>query len=93
CALLAGPHTENFKEVVETLDAAKAVDIVSDAMELASRVSALLADDAKRATQAARAAQAAQDLAGVTDKVWDHIVSLLPNEPSSTTSAPTGDQS
>jgi len=93
CALLTGPHTENFKEVVETLDAAKAVDIVNDATELAARVSALLDDEAQRTTQAARASQAAQDLAGVTDKVWAHIVPLLPTEPSSTTSAPTGDQS
>lgn len=93
CALLTGPHTENFKEVVETLEAAKAVDIVSDATELAARVSALLDDDAQCTAQAARASQAAQDLAGVTDKVWGHIVALLPTELSSTNSTPTGDPS
>ena len=93
CALLTGPHTENFKEVVETLEATKAVDIVSDATELATRVSVLLDDETQRTTQAARASQAARDLAGVTDKVWGHIASLLPTAPSSTNSAHTGEQS
>lgn len=92
CALLTGPHTENFKEVVKTFEAAKAVDVVSDAEELAARVSVLLDDAVERTAQADRASQAARSLAGVTDKVWKHIVPLLPIAVPSTHPAHTGDQ-
>ena len=92
CALLTGPHTENFKEVVKTFEQANAVTIVNGAKDIAARVSTLLNDEALRTTQAEHASQAAQSLAGVTDKVWDHIVPLLPAVPASTNSAHTGDQ-
>ena len=67
CALLAGPHTENFAEAYLALAGAGAVNRVTDAATLASAASALLEDEAARAKRAAAAHEAAQALGGAVE--------------------------
>ena len=69
CAILAGPHMENFAAVATGLRAARAIVDVSDEESLARSVDALLQDPARRKAlgQAARKVAAAE--AGVLDAV------------------------
>ncbi|MDE0378715.1 MAG: 3-deoxy-D-manno-octulosonic acid transferase, partial [Rhodospirillales bacterium] len=53
CALVTGPHTENFLEAFAALEDAGAVARVSDARTLAAAVRALLDDEAARDARAA----------------------------------------
>ena len=64
CALVTGPHTENFTEAYAALEDAGAVSRVSDAGTLADAVGALLEDETARAARAAAAHEAARALGG-----------------------------
>ena len=64
CALVTGPHTENFAEAYAALEDAGAVSRVADASALADAVRALLKDDTERAVRAAAAREAAGALGG-----------------------------
>ncbi len=52
CALLTGPHTENFTEIYHELEAAEVLVRVRDADELADAVDALMTDHEKQETLA-----------------------------------------
>jgi len=69
CALLHGPHVENFRAIAAELAAAGAAEEVRDAASLAAAVEALLADDALRARRGAAAKRVAEAGRGVLDAV------------------------
>ena len=67
CALVTGPHTENFAEAYAALEDADAVNRVADAASLAAAVRALLEDEAARAKRSAAAHEAARALGGAVE--------------------------
>ncbi len=77
CALVAGPHTENFAEAFAALEDAGAVSRVADAGTLAEAVRALLDDETARAARAAAAHEAARALGGGVEAalglIRDHL--------------------
>ena len=77
CALVAGPHTENFTEAYAALEGAGALERVSDAGTLAGVVRALLDDETARAGRRAAAAEAAHALGGAVEAtlglIRDHL--------------------
>ena len=73
CALLAGPHTENFAEACAALEDAGALGRVSGAGALADAVGALLEDEAARARGGTAAREAARTLGGAVEAVLDLI--------------------
>ena len=77
CALVAGLHTENFKEAYAALEGAGAVSRVSDADALAAAVRALLEDETVRAARCAAAREAAAALGGAVEAalglIRDHL--------------------
>ena len=77
CALVAGPHMENFAEACAALEGAGALDRVRDAGALADAVGALLADEDARAGRRAAAGEAARSLSGAADAVLGLISAHL----------------
>ena len=73
CAIVHGPHTENFHEIVAELDAAAASEEVRDARALADTVDRLLADPVLRQRRAA----AARDVALAQRDVLDNVMAAL----------------
>ncbi|MDE0201328.1 MAG: 3-deoxy-D-manno-octulosonic acid transferase [Rhodospirillaceae bacterium] len=77
CALVAGPHTENFAEAYAALEDADAVGRVSDANALACAVRALLADESARSARSTAAHEAASSLGGAAEAalglIRDHL--------------------
>ena len=78
CALVTGPHTENFAEAFAALEDADALDRVSDSDSLASAVHALLEDEAARAKRAAAAHEATRALGGAVEAALGLIREHLP---------------
>ncbi len=77
CAIVAGPHTENFAEAYVALEDVDALVRVSDAGALAGAVRALLDDETVRVARAAAAHAAASGLGGAVEAVLglihDHL--------------------
>ena len=77
CALIAGPHTENFAEAYAALEDADALNRVSDADALAGAVRALLEDESAQSTRATAAREAAAALSGAAEAalslIRDHL--------------------
>ena len=73
CALIAGPHTENFAEAYAALESAGALGRVSDADALAGAVRTLLDDAGARASRASAAREAACALGGAVEAALDLI--------------------
>ena len=77
CALVTGPHTENFAEAFAALEDAGAVSRVADTGTLAEAVRALLDDETARAARAAAAHEAARALGGGVEAalglIRDHL--------------------
>ncbi len=69
CALIHGPHVENFRAIAAELDAAGGSEEVADAVTLAEAVAALLADPALAARRGAAAKRVAEAGRGVLDGV------------------------
>ncbi|MEC9347142.1 MAG: 3-deoxy-D-manno-octulosonic acid transferase [Pseudomonadota bacterium] len=80
CALLAGPHTANFQDVVDAFRTAGALAVVDDADALGEALCRLLDDDQVRARQAAMAERLTADRDEVLDRVLGSLVPLLPAE-------------
>ena len=78
CAIVAGPHTENFAEAYAALEGADALSRVSDAGALAGAVRALLDGETARVTRAAAAHAAASGLGGAVEAVLGLIRDHLP---------------
>ena len=78
CAIVAGPHTENFAEAYAALEGADALIRVSDAGALAGAVRALLDDETARVARAAAAHAAASGLGGAVEAALGLIRDHLP---------------
>ncbi|MGE0405695.1 MAG: 3-deoxy-D-manno-octulosonic acid transferase [Candidatus Korobacteraceae bacterium] len=75
-AVLTGPHTENFRDIVAIFHAANAVRIVTPD-ELAATVVNLLTDDATRSELGRRARQVVRSQSGATARTLEAIENLL----------------
>ena len=77
CALIAGPHTENFAEAYAALEHAGALNRVNDADALAGAVRALLEDERVQSTYSTTAREAAAALGGAAEAalglIRDHL--------------------
>lgn len=78
CAILSGPHVQNFSAAYATLQSAGAAHLVADSKALGDTLQSLLRDDATCGAmqQAARAAYMAQG--GATQRVLDALREALP---------------
>lgn len=77
CAIVHGPHMENFAQIAESLEKAGASYCVDSAEELAAVVARLLGDQAERGRRAAAARAVAVAEAGVLDAVIDVIAPFM----------------
>lgn len=75
-AILVGPHTENFRDIVELFRSRDAVRIVSPA-NLATTVTDLLANKAERIALGRRGQETLQSQRGATQFTMDQLHSLL----------------
>lgn len=73
CAILHGPHVENFARIAAALAAAGGAERVADGTGLAAAVAALLEAPERVRQMAAAARQVAQSEAGVLDRVLDRL--------------------
>ncbi len=76
-ATLVGPHTENFKPVMEVFRAKGAVLEVPDAAALSPEIARLLSDASARAALGARAAAAVEGSRGALARSCDAIEATL----------------
>jgi 3-deoxy-D-manno-octulosonic-acid transferase len=76
-ATIVGPHTENFKPVMEVFRAKGAVLEVPDAAALSAEVARLLSDASARAALGARAAAAVEGSRGALARSCDAIEAVL----------------
>ena len=77
-AVLLGPNTRNFAEIVAGLKAAGAVEEVTDAATLAAAATRFLTDPAARAALGGRARRVVRENAGATAATADALAALLP---------------
>ena len=77
CAILQGPHTANFAEIVAEMNAAGAVETVADSAALAGGLGRLLRDPALRQARSAAAAAVATAKEGILDTVLDELAPFL----------------
>ncbi|HEX3740720.1 MAG TPA: 3-deoxy-D-manno-octulosonic acid transferase [Terriglobales bacterium] len=75
-AILIGPHTENFRDIVELFRSHDAVRIVSPA-ELSRAITDLLANDNQRLALGRRALETLQSQRGATQFTMDQLRALL----------------
>jgi 3-deoxy-D-manno-octulosonic-acid transferase len=80
CAVLYGPHMNNFETMVATLRQLEASVEVTDAASLASQVGDLLADDTRRRELIERAKLAAAQGAEAVDRIYEVISARLGDE-------------
>lgn len=76
CAVAVGPHTGNFAEAVQMLEAAGALTRVADAGELARWVDTMLRDPGRRRAAGAAACAAARGAAGLPERTAAALLSL-----------------
>ncbi len=79
CAIAVGPHTANFTEAVQALEATGALTRVADAGALARWVDGMLRDPARRHAAGAAACAAAQGAADLPDRTAAALLSLAQN--------------
>ncbi len=77
CAILHGPHMDNFAEIAKELAEAGGSTLVHTEEALADTITALLTDDAMRARRCAAAARIAQGKTRVLEAVIDAIAPYL----------------
>lgn len=77
CALIYGPHMENFPTIAAALGAAQAAVCVADADALTEAVDGLLADPERARALSGRAAEAAGQYEGVVAQYLAHLAPLL----------------
>ena len=75
--VIVGPHTENFRDIVDLFRRAEAVTVVHNASELTAEFSALLADPHKRREQGKRAAALVRRQSGATSRTLFELEHLL----------------
>ncbi len=77
CAIVTGPHTDNFRDIVEEFDTGKALKRVNDTRHLAETVDTLLTDTNARSTQVAKAREIADSKRNVLTATLDAIAPFL----------------
>ncbi len=77
CAILHGPHVENFAHIAEALAGAEAAWQVADADSLAAAVATLLKDPEGGLRMAAAAKRVAEGEAGVLDRILEKLTPFL----------------
>ncbi len=77
CAVLHGPHMENFRAIVEEMSAHGAAHEVADAEELVKALGRLLSDEPLRAEVAATARAIATAKDGILATVLDQLEPLM----------------
>ncbi|MEM9702754.1 MAG: 3-deoxy-D-manno-octulosonic acid transferase, partial [Planctomycetota bacterium] len=83
-AVLVGPNTWNFAEIVAHLKAADAVVEVRTAKDLATRSKAFLIDPEARSAIGGRAQRAIRDRSGATAATAAALAALLPDSVAAT---------
>lgn len=86
-AVLFGPNTRNFRDVVEMLLDGDAARVVADAEELIEAVRELLADREQRVALGTRARQLVLSQRGATSRTVDIIDAVFDDVPASTVAA------
>ena len=79
CAVLHGPHMENFHEAAARLHEADGAIELARASMLGDALGDLLDDDARRARLADRAGRVTVELGGALDRVWQRLEPFLSN--------------
>ena len=82
--VLSGPHTHNFAGLYQALEAAHALERVTDARQVFDRFGALLADGAGSAGRIARGRAVYQEMAGASGRTMAQLRELLREVPSGT---------
>jgi 3-deoxy-D-manno-octulosonic-acid transferase len=77
CALLIGPHTDNFSEICAHFQSAHAIETVHSAAELGASVVRLLQDHELRAERVQAAGGVVASQAGATRAILKHLLQLL----------------
>lgn len=77
CAVIIGPHTENFADVLAPFTSAGAVWQLRDAQELSEAFAALIANPRRTEKMATEAHRILQKHRGATDRTVDEILSGL----------------
>ena len=78
CALLAGAHTQNFKDIYATLEKAQALERVRDGQSLKSALENHFTDTRARDESAQHAFAYAQSMRGALARVMEAITPYLP---------------
>jgi 3-deoxy-D-manno-octulosonic-acid transferase len=73
CAILHGPHVENFDDVYRALDDTRSAVTVADADTMARVVAVLLSDSSKLRHMARAASKTVTDLGGACDRIMSAI--------------------
>ena len=81
CAILHGPHMENFRAIENELCAAGAATVVRTAEDIALEVGALMTDTALRAQRINAARRLAMDRRHILDTVFSHLDGVLDSIP------------
>jgi 3-deoxy-D-manno-octulosonic-acid transferase len=81
-AIVVGPHTENFRDIVRIFEKADALRVVT-AESLTSTVLRLLQNDAERERFGHRALEVMQSQQGATERTIAALLQLLPAKPNS----------
>ncbi len=84
--VIVGPHTENFRDIIELFCRAEAVTVVQDGDQLSATFNELLADLRKRSQLGDRAADLVKQQSGATARTLDAIDSLMHSAERSETS-------
>ncbi|MCY4239853.1 MAG: 3-deoxy-D-manno-octulosonic acid transferase [Rhodospirillaceae bacterium] len=77
CALLHGPHVDNFAEIADLLETAGGSQTVDSLDALTEALIALLDDPAAQAMAARNAEAVARERTDVLDRVMDHLAPFL----------------
>ncbi|TNE59531.1 MAG: 3-deoxy-D-manno-octulosonic acid transferase [Alphaproteobacteria bacterium] len=78
CAILQGPHTDNFAEITAYLENEGAISVVADVAALETRLDALLDNQAARQALADAARSATDKGEGILSFVADEVLPLIP---------------
>lgn len=77
CAILAGPHMENFQAITREFEEAHAIARVKDAASLAEKVSLLLRDQEAQGELAENAHKLVEEKEGVVENVMEELRSII----------------
>ncbi len=77
CAILHGPHVENFADVYALLDEAGGAKLVQDAASLAQALEGLFGNNSEMRAMSRAAAQAVESRAGASERVWRALAPYL----------------